>query len=402
MTVAATHRLYHDDATLLGFEAQVVRRDASGTQVALNRTAFYPTSGGQSHDIGTLNDISVLDVVEDGDVIVHTLADALPADAASVQGTVDFARRFDHMQQHSGQHLLSALLEDHFGWPTVSVHFGRDACALDLAVESVSHDALVEAERMVNAHITQNRAVTISYEDAQTATGLRKPSKRGGRLRIVAIDGLDRNACGGTHVARTGEIGVILLRRAERARDTTRLEFRCGQRAVQRARRDCELVQQIGAAFSAGADDVASLVIAQQAALRASDKERSRLGEQLAAFEARALYAATVPDAGGRRVHVESLSGEPVKTRQTFAQQFVQGDRAVYLVVCEAPPALLLAASHDALLDCAAVLRSALQTVGGRGGGTPLLAQGSVPSAQAAHECRDALLATLYSERSGA
>ena len=397
MTVPATKRLYHDDATLLRFDAQVAQRDPTGTRVTLDRTAFYPTSGGQPHDTGSLNDIPVINVEEDGDVIVHTLAHALPDHATSVRGEVDAARRFDHMQQHSGQHLLSALLEDHFGWPTVSVHFGRDACTLDLATDTVPHDSLVDAERRVNAQIAQNRAITIGYEDASSAAGLRKPSERGGQLRIVTIEGLDRNACGGTHVSRTGEIGVILLRRTERARGTTRVEFRCGQRAVQRARGDFEVVQQIAAAYSAGTDDVASLVIAQQSSVREGEKQRARLEEQLAACESRALYAATAPDAQGRRVQVESLSNQPVRSRQAFAQQFVQGERAVYLVVCENPPALLLAASGDAQLDCAALLRNALQAAGGRGGGTPILAQGSVPSAQAARECRDALLAVLRS-----
>ncbi len=388
MPESVTERLYYTDSALMSFDAAVLDAGADRRHVLLDRSAFYPASGGQPHDTGTIAGCPVTDVTEEGDTVVHHLAAPLPPDTQIVSCTVDWPRRFDHMQQHSGQHLLSAVLEDRFGWPTVSVHIGSETCSVDLAAETVSADALRDAERLVNAHVTEDRDVTITFEDARAATGLRKPSDRDGLLRIVTIAGLDRNACGGTHVARTGAIGPVLLRRTERTRGTTRVEFRCGARAVARARRDAELLQQMAALFSASVDDLAPLVTTLHADHRALDKERVRLHEQLVAYEMRALYDATAPDAQGRRTHVV-ITDAPVKSLQPAAQQYVKGGNAVYLAVSTGAPAVLLAASDDSAIDCGRMLRDALGVVGGRGGGTTRLAQGSAPSAEAALACRD-------------
>ncbi len=394
-----TDRLYYTDATLLRFDAHVRALDDTRLQVVLDRSAFYPTSGGQPHDTGTLADIPVVNVTESGDDVVHHLAAPLPlAVGDAVSGLVHEARRRDHMQQHSGQHLLSAVLEDVFGWPTVSVHLGTDGCSLDVEADHISTESLREAERIANVHVLENRPVTIGFEDAATVRGLRKPSERDGLLRIVTIEGLDINACGGTHVARTGEIGAILLRRTERTRGTMRVEFRCGLRAVARARHDMELLLETAGHLSAGAEDVPSLVQALADDRRALEKVNAQLTEQLVAHEARALHASTQPDARGRRVIVAARTDVPVKTLQGLAQQVVACGGAVYLATSTEPPAVLLAASEDAGLDCGTTLRTALQAVGGRGGGTPRLAQGSAPTADAVLACRDRLLATLIGD----
>jgi alanyl-tRNA synthetase len=391
-----TDRLYYTDATCLAFDAHVRHLDASRLQVVLDRSAFYPTSGGQPHDIGTLDGIPVVDVTESGTDVVHHLSAPLPAAVgARIDGVVDAARRFDHMQQHSGQHLLSAVLEDRYGWPTVSVHMGVDSCSLDVLAESIAPHDLVDAERITNAHVFENRPIGISFEDAETARGLRKPSDRSGVLRIVTIDGLDRNACGGTHVARTGEIGPVLLRRTERTRGTTRIEFRCGHRAVARARHDMELLLEVAGSLSAGAEDVPALVRSLSDEKRALDKELERATAQLLAHEARALHAQTPPDAHGRRFIVATRDDVPVKALQAMAQQVVACGNAIYLAVSTSPPAVLLAASGDTGIACGTLLREALQTVGGRGGGTPQLAQGSAPTPETALACREALRATL-------
>lgn len=391
-----TDRLYYTDATRLAFHAEVQHLDASRLQVVLDRSAFYPTSGGQPHDIGTLAGIPVVDVTESGDDVVHHLSAPMSASLGErVEAVVDEARRFDHMQQHSGQHLLSAVLEDRYGWPTVSVHIGTDSCSLDLRAESIAPDDLVEAERIANAHVFENRAITVGFEEADTAAGLRKPSERGGLLRIVTIDGLDRNACGGTHVSRTGEIGPILLRRMERARGTMRVEFRCGHRAITRARHDMELLLEVAGTLSSGVDDVPELVRALGEDRRTLDKELTRATERLLAHDARALHADTPPDANGRRVIVITRDDVPVKALQAMAQHVVACGNAVYLAVSTSPPAVLLAASADTGLTCGTLLREALQATGGRGGGTPQLAQGSAPTPEAALTCRAQLLGVL-------
>lgn len=394
-----TDRLYYTDASCLGFHAEVRHLDASRLQVVLDRSAFYPTSGGQPHDLGVLAGIPVVEVTEAGDDVVHHLSAPLSVPVGErIEGEVDAARRFDHMQRHSGQHLLSAVLEDRYGWPTVSVHFGTDSCSLDLRAESIAPHDLVEAERIANAHVFENRAITVGFEEADTAAGLRKPSERGGLLRIVTIDGLDRNACGGTHVSHTGAIGPILLRRTERARGTLRLEFRCGHRAIARARHDMALLLEVAATLSAGVEDVPELVRIMGDDRRALDKERTRVTEQLLVHEAKALYANALPDANGRRLIVTTRDDVPVKALQSTAQQVIACGGAIYLAVSTSPPAVLLAASADTGIACGTLLREALRAVGGRGGGTPQLAQGSAPTPETALACRAQLLAALTSE----
>ena len=172
-----TTRLYYTDSYLTSFEAHVIEIADDGRRVYLDQTAFYPTSGGQAHDIGNLNGVRITDVIDEGDRIAHVLES--PLEATHVAGEVEWERRFDHMQQHTGQHLLSAVLEDAYGFHTVSVHFGRDYASLDLDVDSVSADQIVAAEARANLIIAENRPVSTTFEDAATATGLRRP--RGSR-----------------------------------------------------------------------------------------------------------------------------------------------------------------------------------------------------------------------------
>ena len=299
-----TERLYYTDAYLTLFRASVVDIADEGRTVYLDRSAFYPTSGGQPNDLGRLGDADVVDVVNEGDRVAHRLS--VPLAVGEVEGAVDWARRFDLMQQHTGQHLLSAVLEEMFGWPTVSVHFGAAGSTLDVDVGSVEPEALVAAETRANAVVWENRPVTVAFEDATTATGLRKATERSGTIRIVTIADLDRSACGGTHVRATGEIGAILLRRTERVKKLTRIEFLCGGRAVARARRDMEALGGIAAGFSSSLDDVPALVARQREALAEALAVRKVLQAELAARRAEARHAMSAPgDDGIRRILLE-------------------------------------------------------------------------------------------------
>src|SRR5215217_4528093 len=266
-----TNRLYYTDAYRTAFTASVVGRSDDGLRVYLDETAFYPTSGGQPHDLGRLGNASVVDVIDEEDRIAHVLSSPLDAAHATVEGSIDWARRFDHMQQHTGQHLVSAVFEDLFGAKTLSVHFGPDYSTLDLDAESISRDQLVAAEGRANVVVAESRPVIVTFEDAQAAVGLRKASDRTGTLRVVSIAGVDRSACGGTHVRSTSEIGVVLLRSVEKVRKSTRVEFVCGVRAVRRARRDFESLAAIAVSLSASLDEAAPLVSAQSDRLKESD-----------------------------------------------------------------------------------------------------------------------------------
>lgn len=374
-----TRRLYYTDAYLTRFDARVEERADGGRRVYLDQSAFYPTSGGQPHDLGDLAGISVQEVVDEGDRVAHLLAAPLP-DAGVVSGEVAWPRRFDHMQQHTGQHLLSAVFADLFGYATLSVHFGAELSTVDLEVESLPREQLLAAEARANALVAEDRPVTVSFEEAATATGLRKPSDRAGTLRIVTIDGVDRSACGGTHVRATGEIGAVLLRRVERIRKATRVEFACGMRAVRRARADFESLSAAAAALSAGIDELAPLVEAQATQLRESDNARRRLEKELAEYRARELYDATAADADGVRRVVQRRDSGGDELR-SFAQAFTSLPRSVLAAVVADPPSVLLATSADSGMDAGRTLKALLADVGGRGGGSPRLAQGSVPSA---------------------
>ena len=375
-----TERLYYTDAYCTRFTATVVDATDGGTRVYLDRSAFYPTSGGQPFDLGTLGGVAVRDVVDEDDRVAHLLAAPL-APGTAVEGEVDWARRFDLMQQHTAQHLLSAVFADRYGWPTVSVHFGDASATLDLDVGQVDAAVLREAERQANAIVTENRPVEVSFEDAATATGLRKASGRTGTLRIVSIAGLDRSAGGGTHVRHTGEIGVILLRKVERVKKQVRVEFLAGGRAVQRARQDQELLATLAAGFSAGAEEVPALVEGQRAQLKKTEALRRTLVEQLAGYRLRELHAGATPDAGGvRRITYAAQPGDDLRALGQAATQLAG---TVFLATSEAPPTILLATSADSGVDAGALLKAALGVAGGRGGGSPRLAQGTVPDAAA-------------------
>lgn len=376
-----TDRLYYADAYCARFGARVTSRAEDGRRVYLDRSAFYPTSGGQRHDLGTLGGVAVTDVVDEDDRVAHVLA--APLDADEVEGVVDWPRRWDHMQQHTGQHLLSAIGADRFGWETVSVHFGAESSTIDFGVESIGPETLQELERLANAGVTENRPVTVTFEEAEMATGLRKPSDRGGVLRIVSIEGIDRSACGGTHVRATGEIGAIVLRRVEKVRKATRVEFLCGMRTIARVRGEYDVLARLANGLSCSIDELPTLVPAQAEQLRALENDRRRLEGEVNAARARDVHAALPPGDDGVRRLLERRAGGKVDDARALALAFAALPKGVVAVAVAAPPAILVAASDDSGVDAGRLLKEALGAVGGRGGGSARLAQGTVPDAAA-------------------
>jgi len=386
-----TERLYYTDAYLRDFDARVVDRANDGRTLYLDRTAFYPTSGGQPFDAGTLAGIPVRDVVDEGERIAHVLAAPAPA-TDTVHGAIDWTRRFDHMQQHTGQHLLSAIFADRFRLETVSVHFGAETSTLDLDTESLPRKTVLAVEQLANAAITEPHAVTVSFESAATASGLRKPPPREGELRVVTIDALDRSACGGTHVRSTAEIGSILLRGTERVRRTTRLEFVCGLRAVRAARSDHELVSALALSLGVAPSELVAKTKAQGEELRAAQSARREAASALDAYRARELFDATPPDmAGHRRIVVRRDSGS-VDELRSLAQAVVGIGHARFIGTLQSPPTIVFATSNSpGGVDAGAVLKTQLAHHGGRGGGNARVAQGTVPTLEAL----EALVAAL-------
>jgi alanyl-tRNA synthetase len=285
------------------------------------------------------------------------------------------------MQQHTGQHLLSAVLHEHFHAQTVSFHMGSEACTIDLDAPSLSREQLAEAERMANDVVTSNRAVSVSFEDAGSAEGLRKASGREGTLRIIEIDGLDRSACGGTHVRRTGEIGCILLRGTEKIRGTLRLEFVCGARAIRRARADYDALTATAQAFSAALDETPKLAQALLGRAAEADKARRRMALELAGYRGRQLAAETAAAPSGRRAHVREAALLDEEARAE-AQAFTTAPNSVFIAWSASPPALLLAVSADSGLHAGNLVKAAVSAAGGRGGGSATVAQGSFPDSE--------------------
>ena len=386
-----TERLYYFDSYLSEFQARVVDRSEDGLRLYLDRTAFYPASGGQPHDTGTIAGEPVVEVIDEGERIAH-LTTAPVAAGPAVDCRIDWTRRFDHMQQHSGQHLLSAALLEMLGVPTVSFHLGEESSTIDVEAPALAPEQVAALERRANEIVASNRPITVAFEDAGAARNLRKEVDREGTLRIVTIEGLDRSACGGTHVRATGEIGPVLIRKLDKIRGNVRIEFLCGMRAIKRARADFDALSSAARELSASLDDTSALVAAQREALEASEKARRKLAAELARARGRELYEATAPDASGLRRAVERRSSGAIDDElRALAQGFTSQARAVFTAVVEEPPSVLLAVSGDAGIHAGETLKRALAAAGGRGGGNAQMAQGSVPSVAAL----EAVLASL-------
>ena len=258
----STERLYYRDSFLCEFDAQVIscEKDGERWRVVLDRTAFYPTSGGQPHDTGKLGDVPVIEVADVEHKVVHYTSAAVPV--GPVRGRIDWARRIDHMQQHTGQHLLSAAFIELFGFQTVSFHLGKEMSTIDLDTSAVVTKQLEEAERRVNEVIFEDKPVVIRFGTAEelAEAGIRKKVEREGILRAIEVERFDRQPCGGTHLERTGQAGMLLIRKLERRRDQCRVEFVCGFRALAAARGDFATLTQAASLLSCGVGDRKSVV----------------------------------------------------------------------------------------------------------------------------------------------
>jgi alanyl-tRNA synthetase len=376
-------RLYYDDSYLRRFHASVESGSSGPARVYLDRTAFYPTSGGQPFDTGSIGPARVVEVVEEEDERVAHVLDA-PLEAGWYACEIDWPRRFDHMQQHTGQHLLSAVLADAFQIPTVSFHLGAEASTIDVEASNFEQARVVEAEQRANELIFENRPVTVSYHDAREELGLRKPTLREGTIRVVSIEDLDRSACGGTHVSSTAEVGPLFIRKLDKIRGNVRIEFLCGRRAIERARADFDALSAIARRFTSPLDQAAALVASQADRLADAERSMRKLSLELAAIRGRELHSATAPNGFGLRVHVRELAKGPIEDDvRAEAQTFAAAGGAVFAALCADPPSILLCVSPEAPVKAGPALKAALEAAGGRGGGSAVLAQGSVPSEKA-------------------
>jgi alanyl-tRNA synthetase len=395
-----TRRLYYDDAFEREFEARVIHCEVlppdvnagiTGTVwgLILDRTAFYPTSGGQPNDLGKIGDANVLDVRDEGEEILH-LVDRKPADP-DVMGCINWPRRFDHMQQHTGQHLLSAMFQERFGLPTVSFHLGGELCTIDLRGPEPTEKILEGAERAANQVVFEDRPVNVRYgtADQLSQLGVRKEVDRPGILRAIEIEAADLQPCGGTHVKRTGQIGVVLVRRCTKVRQDWRVEFVCGGRAERLARRDFQLLRQTAEKLSCGPEEIADAAARALAERDVNYKHLRSAQELLAKAEATLALQAAQPGANGFRVVSRVFEGVPADSLGMFATELSKSEKAIALLAAADGGHLLFAQHSSAGKDMNALLKQVLEKVGGKGGGTRDFARGKLADHNNAQQALD-------------
>jgi alanyl-tRNA synthetase len=371
-------RIYYTDPSCVMFEAIVTRTLVDGDRPAavLDRTAFYPTSGGQPFDTGRLGSVDVVDVVDSGDEVIHILSAPL-AVGDHVVGEVGRRRRLDHMQQHTGQHILSAAFASRFDNATVSFHMGAEASTIDLAKPATAEEIAV-AVRDANQIVWEDRAVSIRFvSEAEAARlPLRKEPSRGGQLRLIEVDGYDVSACGGTHVARTGAIGMIAVLGAEKLRRGTRLTFVCGGRALQSLETYRDAVTGCVRTLSVLPVELPSAVERLQSEARALRKSAGRLQEQLALFEAERLVGAAVT-VGHTRLVTAAMDGWDAAGLKALAVAGARHDGVLVILTSSASPAaIVIARGRGVNVDAGTLLKALTEKFGGKGGGKPELAQG--------------------------
>ena len=365
-----TRRLFYEDQYLREFTSRITRRlEAAGQPaVVLEATAFYPTSGGQPHDTGTLNGARVVDVLEDGEEIVHVLDHPLDGDEA--RGAIDWPRRMDHLQQHHGQHILSEAFVQVARAETTSFHLGAETCTIDLSTERVTPGDLSAAEALANDVVLDNREIAIFWatSDEVAKLPMRKPPQVEGKIRVVRVADFDCSACCGTHPRRTGEVGPILVLGLEHARVT----FVCGRRAIAFARRGLAILKGVGERLSSGRDDLEAAVARILAERAAAHKSLQSIEKELAGY-----VAASMP---ADKVVSKVFENRGLKFLQAVANEIVANrGRIAILGGTGETSSLVLARSKDVAVDLKPIAAEAFKAIEGRGGGSPFFQQGGGP-----------------------
>jgi alanyl-tRNA synthetase len=379
-----TERLYYNDSHLIEFEARVVDktdRVSGWTAITLDRTAFYPTGGGQPSDTGTIDGQRVLECIDDEDNgVLHVIQGEAPELGAQVKGRIDWARRLDHIQQHTGQHILSQAFVSLCNAPTRGFRVLHDCSEIDVELATPTSEAIERAVELANNVIWEDREVTIKTVAPAAAAQLplRKESTRDGDLRLIEIEGFDLTPCGGTHAYRTGEVGLLAVRHWERAKGMTRIEFVAGMRALADYRRANQTARSVATLFSAARDDSPKLT----ARLLDENKELHRQVRALEEVAAHALadqlVKSTAANAAGIRIVRSILDHRDGEALKQIARAIIAHEKTVALLASREGDAarLVFARSPDAPGDMNALMRAACSLLDGRGGGKPDLAQG--------------------------
>lgn len=383
-----TERLYYYDSRLLEFDARVIslnETDAGQIAVTLDRTAFYPTGGGQPTDTGTLGYARVVDCIDAEEAgVLHVIQGPVPEIGETVHGKVDWLRRLDHMQQHTGQHILSAAFVRMFDAPTRSFRVLEHECEIDVLLDDPTDERIEQAVDLANQIIWESRPIRFSQVTSAEAASLplRKEPARAGELRVIEIADFDLTPCGGTHARSTGEVGLIAVRSWERAKGLTRIQFMAGIRALRDYRKANQTAREIAGLFSAGRDDSPALVARL---LEESRKSRRRLSE-LEQIACRVEAEELIKQAP---VAEDEPQENSIRIAKVFVDRSAESLKYLALALIARPNTVALLGSHDgdtARLvfarssdtggDMNELMRRVCRAIGGRGGGRPDLAQG--------------------------
>jgi alanyl-tRNA synthetase len=371
-SLEATERLYFEDAFLQEFTARIIRQETrEGLPVViLDRTAFYPESGGQPHDLGWLNELRVIRVEEESGIIIHFLEKELKA--GEVLGRIDWPRRFDHMQQHTGQHILSQAFYDLVRGETLSFHLGQEESTVEISLPAIKEETLQKVEEMANRIVFSDLEVKTYFlpEDKISSIPLRKPPKKSGLIRVVEVEGFDYSACGGTHCRRTGQVGLVKILKQEKIRGNLRFSFVCGFRALKEfENRRCWL-QEAAKVFSAEEAEIPSCAEKNLAELKNLKRNQKKLEEKLSVLEAKEMLA----DYKGKIIsglfpekspgEIKFLALNLVRQAEVLAVLAAFGNDYFHLVV---------AASDKLKVDVREVIPALQAAAELKGGGSPTL-----------------------------
>lgn len=390
-----TTKLYYKDPYVKTFSASVTRQEQD--YVVLSETAFYPTGGGQPHDNGTINGIEVTNVeIIDGE-IRHYLATSLPPNTKYIDGTIDWKRRFDHMQQHAGQHILSAAFDNSFGIKTVSFHLGKDSSTIDLDISDISEQQLTEVEALANKIILENRPIESKWvtEEELTQYKLRKPTKVKEDIRLVIIPDFDYNACGGTHPNVTGQVGLLKILHFEKQKRNIRVEFVCGERVITHLQRKHTIITNLISNLSSPEEKLEDAVHALLNKDKVQEKHISNLSAQILQYEAKDL----IRDAEGTII-TSTFENRSIQELQKLAKLIIaQSIESVCILVSKNEGRKQIVAARGSSVDqnMKELVENVLPLIQGKGGGNTTIAQGGGESSISSEQLLESAIQYLTS-----
>ncbi|MDD3704873.1 MAG: DHHA1 domain-containing protein [Clostridiaceae bacterium] len=373
-----TERLYNDDPYLTEFHAEVVEilpyEDKCG--IVLNRTAFYPAGGGQPYDMGYINDKKIYEVIEKDGELLHIIDEQLSS--SEVIGYVDWGRRFDFMQQHTGQHILSACFEKLFNGSTDSFHMGKDIVSIEINIGSFSISDAERIENMANDIIYSNLPVitrVVTGEEIRSLP-LRKMPTVTENIRIVAIRDVDYSPCGGTHVRTTGEVGMIKIKSWEKCKGGIRFAFVCGNRAIKDYSKGNSIIQTLCEKFSVRDSEIVGAIDKMLLDLKNTERQLNNVTHELIKSEA-ANIIREQPTAGGIRIIKRIYESRNINDIKLLAQYLTQTPGTIALLACKNDNAqVIFARSEDINIDMNGIFKAVLPVIDGKGGGNSRTAQG--------------------------